>query len=216
MKAQDFKDLRLEMVERQIRARGIRDERVLQALREVPRHDFVSEDLAAAAYEDGPLGIGEGQTISQPYIVAFMTEIVQIRADSKVLEIGTGSGYQTAVLSRLAREVFSIEIVESLGKAATEKLQRLGYSNVHVRIGDGYHGWPEEAPFDSILVTAAPVRVPQPLIEQLKPGGRMIVPVGEFFQDLILITKTETGLHEENLIPVRFVPMTGKAIHDRK
>ena len=213
MREQDFESLRREMVERQIRARGIRDERVLQALREVPRHEFVSPDLVNVAYDDGPLGIGEGQTISQPYIVAFMTEAARITSASKVLEIGTGSGYQTAVLSRLAKEVFSVEIVESLAKHAMEKLRLAGYSNVHVRVGDGYHGWPEESPFDSILVTAAPVRAPLPLINQLKTGGRMIIPIGQLFQDLVLITKTEDGTHQENLIPVRFVPMTGDALH---
>jgi protein-L-isoaspartate(D-aspartate) O-methyltransferase len=205
MREKDFDELRRRMIELQIRGRGIRDERVLRALQEVPRHQFISESLAAEAYDDGPLGIGEGQTISQPYIVAFMTETAQIMPGSKVLEIGTGSGYQTAVLSRLAGEVYSIEIIESLAKTASEQLQRYGYSNVHVRFGDGYYGWPEEAPFDSILITAAPLRVPQPLI-----------PVGELFQDLVLITKTEAGAHHENLIPVRFVPMTGEATQNRK
>jgi len=216
MQEADFDELRRQMVERQIRWRGVRDELVLQALREVPRHQFVSKDLAGAAYEDGPLGIGEGQTISQPYIVAFMTEAARIHPASKVLEIGTGSGYQTAVLSRLAAQVFSIEIVESLAQTADERLQASGYSNVHLRIGDGYHGWPQEAPFDAILITAAPVRIPQPLIDQLKPDGRMVVPVGELFQDLVLITKTENGLQKENLIPVRFVPMTGDALHNKQ
>jgi protein-L-isoaspartate(D-aspartate) O-methyltransferase len=216
MEEKDFSGLRRRMVERQIRMRGVRDERVLEAILEVPRHEFVSPEMIGEAYEDGPLGIGEGQTISQPYIVAFMTEMARIRPDSKVLEVGTGSGYQTAVLSRLAREVFSIEIVDSLARLAILKLERLGYRNVHVRIGDGYHGWPEEAPFDSILVTAAPSDIPQPLLDQLKKGGRLVVPVGGLFQDLAVVTKTEDGLREEKLIPVRFVPMTGEAAQKRR
>jgi protein-L-isoaspartate(D-aspartate) O-methyltransferase len=203
--------LRRQMVERQIRARGVHDPRVLDALLKVRRHDFVPPGMEQEAYEDSPLGIGEGQTISQPYIVAFMTELARVRPDSKVLEVGTGSGYQTAVLSVLAREVFSIEIIESLGARAKEKLERTGYSNVRVRIGDGYQGWPEEAPFDSILVTAAPDHLPQPLVEQLRIGGRLVIPIGDFYQELSVITKIEKGVHEEKIIPVRFVPMTGQA-----
>ena len=203
--------LRRKMVDRQIRARGVRDPRVLDALLWVPRHEFVPAALEEEAYEDTPLGIGEGQTISQPYIVAFMTELACLNPDSKVLEVGTGCGYQTAILSALAREVFSIEIIESLGLGAKEKLERARFSNVHIRIGDGYQGWPEEAPFDAILVTAAPVRVPQPLLNQLKIGGRLVIPIGDFYQDLAVFTKTEQGVQEEKMIPVRFVPMTGLA-----
>jgi len=206
-----FETLRREMVEKQIRARGIRDPRVLDALLRIPRHEFVPPALKAEAYDDTPLGIGEGQTISQPYIVAFMTELACLNPDSKVLEVGTGSGYQTAVLSVLAREVFSIEIIEHLGQLAKEKLERGHFSNVHVRIGDGYQGWPEESPFDAILVTAAPHHVPQPLLHQLKIGGRLVIPIGDFYQDLAVYTKTERGVQEEKVIPVRFVPMTGQA-----
>jgi protein-L-isoaspartate(D-aspartate) O-methyltransferase len=206
-----LKAMRFEMVERQIEARGVKDPRVLDAMRRVERHHFVPSGLEMQAYGDSPLSIGEGQTISQPYIVALMTELGKIRPDARVLEVGTGSGYQAAVLSVLAKEVYSIEIIESLGKESKEKLDRLGYSNVHVRIGDGYQGWPEHAPFDAILVTAAPDHVPQPLLDQLKVGARLVIPLGDFYQDLAVITKTETGFKEEKIIPVRFVPMTGEA-----
>ncbi len=206
-----FEELRRQMVEKQIRARGIKDDRVLKAMFQVKRHEFVAPGLQGEAYDDNPLPIGEGQTISQPYIVALMTELAQVNPDSKVLEVGTGSGYQAAVLSVLAREVYSIEIVDVLGRKAEEKLAALGCKNVHVRIGDGYKGWPEEAPFDAIVVTAAPDHVPQPLIDQLKTGGRLVIPVGDFYQDLSVITRTKKGLQKENIIPVRFVPMTGEA-----
>jgi len=211
MEEDTFGPLRRQMVEKQIRARGVRDQRVLDALLLVSRHDFVPSAMEQQAYEDTPLGIGEGQTISQPYIVAFMTELACIHPDSKVLEVGTGSGYQTAVLSVLAREVFTMEIIESLATRAKEKLEHLGFKNVHVRIGDGYQGWPEEAPFDAILVTAAPDHIPQPLVDQLKIGGRLVIPVGDYYQDLAVVTKMEKGVHEEKIIPVRFVPMTGEA-----
>ncbi len=210
-----FDDLRKQMVEKQIRARGIKDPAVLQALERVERHHFVPTGLETAAYDDNPLSIGQGQTISQPYIVALMTELAKIHPNSKVLEVGTGSGYQAAILSVLAKDVFTIEIIESLGNDAKEKLHALGYENVHVRIGDGYKGWPEEAPFDAILVTAAPDHIPQPLIDQLQIGGRLVIPLGDFYQDLAVITKTEKGLHQEKIIPVRFVPMTGEA-EDKK
>jgi protein-L-isoaspartate(D-aspartate) O-methyltransferase len=199
------------MIDRQIRARGVKEQRVLDALLRVERHQFVLPGMEELAYEDTPHGIGERQTISQPYIVAFMTELARISKDSKILEVGTGSGYQTAVLSVLAREVFTIEIIEYLGKRAKELLERLGFHNIHLRIGDGYQGWPEEAPFDAILVTAAPSRVPDPLVDQLKIGGRLVIPIGDFYQDLEVITKTEYGIHQEKMIPVRFVPMTGQA-----
>ena len=192
-------------------ADGIADTAVLRAMNAVPRHLFVPAPEAAHAYEDRPLPIGGGQTISQPYIVAFMTETLGLSGDEKVLEIGTGSGYQAAVLGRLAHQVYTIEIVPELASRAQEVLRRLGFGNVHVRAGDGYRGWPEQAPFDAIVVTAAPGHVPKPLVDQLAIGGRMVLPVGEVFQDLLLITRDEQGVHEERLIGVRFVPMTGEA-----
>jgi protein-L-isoaspartate(D-aspartate) O-methyltransferase len=206
-----LKAMRKEMIDKQIRARGVKDPAVLEAMMRVERHYFVPQGLETAAYNDNPLSIGEGQTISQPYIVALMTELAKINSNSKVLEVGTGSGYQAAVLSVIASEVFTIEIIESLGNSAKEKLHALGYENAYVRIGDGYKGWPEEAPFDAILVTAAPDHIPQPLVDQLKVGGRLVIPVGDFYQDLAVITKTEQGIRKENIIPVRFVPMTGEA-----
>ena len=166
------------MVREQIAGRDVRDPRVLAALAHVPRHELVPDEMREYAYEDRPLPIGHGQTISQPYVVAYMTEQLRLRGDERVLEIGTGSGYQAAVLAELAREVYSIEIVEELGERARADLARLGYSNVHVRVGDGYRGWPEQAPFDAIIVTAAPGHVPQPLIDQLAVGGRLVLPVG--------------------------------------
>ncbi len=207
----DFAPERERMVEDQIDARGIVDERVLAAMKRVPRHRFVPLDLAREAYGDHPLPIGEGQTISQPYIVAFMSEALELDGHEKVLEIGTGSGYQAAVLSELAREVFTIEIVPELGRRAEATLRELGHANVHVRVGDGYLGWPEEAPFDAILVTAAPDHVPEPLVDQLAVGGRMILPVGEERQELILIHRTPQGIEREEVLSVRFVPMTGIA-----
>ena len=202
---------RARMVETQIAARGVRDPRVLAAMRKVPRHLFVPAAERARAYEDQPVPIGDNQTISQPYIVALMTELLELPPKSRVLEIGTGSGYQSAVLGELASEVYSIEILPELARAAGEKLKELGYSNVVVREGDGYHGWIEHAPFDGIIVTAAPERIPQPLLEQLSPGGRMVIPVGGFFQELKVFTKDRDGrVTEKDIIPVRFVPMTGE------
>ena len=195
------------MVQEQMVTRGIRDPRVLEALRKVPRHRFVPAEMQALAYEDTPLPIGFGQTISQPYVVAFMTEALELKPNERVLEIGTGSGYQAAVLSLLARQVYSIEIVEQLGKQAEARLQQMGYANVRVRIGNGYNGWPEVAPFDAIIVTAAPPDVPPALVAQLGPGGRMVVPVGRDWQDLIRLRRTAKGLERESLLPVRFVPM---------
>jgi protein-L-isoaspartate(D-aspartate) O-methyltransferase len=180
-------------------------------MNKVERHNFVLPGDERRAYDDGPLSIGEGQTISQPYIVAIMTELGHINSESKVLEIGTGSGYQSAILAEIAKEVYSIEIVELLGLRAKDLLHKLGYENIQVRIGDGYKGWAEAAPFDAILVTAAPDHVPQPLIDQLKVGGRMVIPVGEFYQELEVITKTASGIDRQKIIPVRFVPMTGEA-----
>lgn len=202
---------RMNMVDNQIRARGIRDARVLEVMRKVPRHEFVPAEQAANAYDDNPLPIGLGQTISQPYIVAYMTEQLQVTPQSKVLEIGTGSGYQAAVLGELAKEVYSIEIVRELAQRSTDTLARLGYANVHVKAGDGYRGWPEQAPFDRIIVTAAPDHVPQPLVDQLAVGGRLIIPVGDYYQQMLILTKTPRGVVEEKTIDVVFVPMTGEA-----
>jgi protein-L-isoaspartate(D-aspartate) O-methyltransferase len=205
-------DERAEMVRRQIEAREIRDPNVLKAMRTVPRHAFVPPEQRRYAYADYPLPIGHDQTISQPYVVAFMTEALALDANSVVLEIGTGSGYQAAVAAEIAKAVYTIEIVEPLAKAAAERLKELGYENVHVRAGDGYHGWPQAGPFDAIIGTAAAQRIPPPLIEQLKEGGRMILPVEDQFgfQYLILITKDRQGnLRQEKVMPVRFVPMTG-------
>jgi protein-L-isoaspartate(D-aspartate) O-methyltransferase len=197
------------MVADQMRARDIRDERVLAAMERVPRHRFVSEEQRSGAYEDYPLPIGHGQTISQPYIVAFMTQALQVRPEDKVLEIGTGSGYQAAVLGELAGQVLTIEIVEPLARSAEALLKELGYGNVHVRAGNGYAGWPEEAPFDRIMVTAAPDEVPPALVEQLKVGGLMAIPVGTAVQELRIMRKTEKGMEVLQTLPVRFVPMTG-------
>ena len=197
------------MVQQQLMARGINDSRVLAAMNKVPREEFIPVSKRSEAYEDGPLPIGYGQTISQPYIVAFMTEQLQPKPSDHVLEVGTGSGYQAAILAELVAEVYSIEIVAPLAKDAEATLQRLGYKNVHVKVGDGYQGWPEYAPFDAIIVTCAPDEVPQPLIDQLKEGGRMIIPVGERFAQQLYLLKKENGhLKESVTLPVRFVPMT--------
>jgi protein-L-isoaspartate(D-aspartate) O-methyltransferase len=206
-----FAEERERMVAGQIEARGVRDPRVLDALRAIPRHEFVPTGQRMHAYEDRPLPIGEGQTISQPYIVAVMTELLELDGSEKVLEIGTGSGYQAAVLAKLAREVWSIEIVPELARRAEEDLRRLGYANVHVRSGDGYRGWPEHAPFDAIIVTAAPGHVPEPLVEQLAVGGQLVLPVGDLSQDLVRVVRGEQGVEQERLLGVRFVPMTGEA-----
>ncbi len=203
---------RYEMVHLQIQQRGVKDSLVLAAMRKVPRHEFVSETMKNLAYSDQPLPIGENQTISQPYIVAFMTECLGLKGGEKVLEIGTGSGYQAAVLAEIVKQVYSIEIIASLGLAADKKLKSLGYHNIQVKIGDGYLGWPEQAPFDGIIVTAAPDHIPQPLVDQLKIGGKMIIPVGDYFQELIQVTKKADGsIKKKSVLPVVFVPMTGKA-----
>ncbi|HNS22450.1 MAG TPA: protein-L-isoaspartate(D-aspartate) O-methyltransferase [Sedimentisphaerales bacterium] len=207
------------MVATQIAARAIRDPRVLQAMRTVPRHAFVPAPQRALAYADHPLPIGHDQTISQPYVVAFMTEALALDPHSVVLEIGAGSGYQAAVCAEIAREVYSIEILEPLAKSAAQVLASLGYANVHIRTGDGYYGWPEAGPFDAIIGTAAALEVPPPLVAQLKPGGRMILPVeGQYgLQNLILLTKDEQGqLHRDAVMPVRFVPMTGRGQRDQE
>lgn len=202
---------RLEMVQEQIVARNVKDSLTLKSMRQVPRHLFVPENLRRYAYYDEPLPIGEDQTISQPYIVAIMTELLQLKRGERVLEVGTGSGYQAAVLAEIAGEVYTIEIIDLLCERAGELLQEMGYQNVHVRCGDGYQGWPEVAPFDAVMVTAAPDHIPQPLVDQLKIGGRLVLPVGDGYQELVRITKTKSGIKRENIIPVRFVPMTGEA-----
>ena len=202
------------MVASQIEARGVTDERVLAAMRAVPRQWFVPDGLRDGAYRDHPLSIGHGQTISQPYIVAFMTEALDLDGTEKVLEIGTGSGYQAAVLAEIVGEVFTIEIVDALAASARRALARAGYDRVHVRTGDGYLGWPEEAPFDAIILTAAPDHVPQPLVDQLAVGGRMILPVGDDEQELVLLRRTPEGVVRESVLEVRFVPMTGRAESD--
>ena len=208
----DYRQARERLVREEIEARGVRDPRVLAAMRKVPRHLFVEPAQQAHAYDDSPLHIGFGQTISEPYLVAFMTEALELKPTDRVLEIGTGSGFQAAVLAELVHDVYTIEIVEPLAKAADERLKRLGYSNVHVRAGDGYRGWPEAAPFDAIILTAAPPdRVPPPLIDELKEGGRLVAPVGGSEQDLTLLRRTAHGVTERVLLPVRFVPMTGEA-----
>ncbi len=206
----DFAELREQMVASQLQARGVADPRTLAAMRKVPRHLFVAPEAARQAYDDHPLPIGHGQTISQPYIVAFMTEALSLKGGETVLEVGTGSGYQAAVLAEIGCEVYSIEIVEPLAREASERLQRLGYRGVHVRAGDGYQGWPEVAPFDAVVVTAAAPRVPDPLKQQLRDGGRLIIPVGEEWQELTLVTRRGDRFEERRVLPVRFVPMTGK------
>ena len=195
------------MVESQIISRGVSDPQVIRAMKETPRHLFVPEHLREHAYKDHPLPIGSDQTISQPYIVALMTEYLELSGKERVLEIGTGSGYQAAVLSQLVDSCWSIEVVEELARESSSLLQSLGYSNVYVKWGDGYKGWPEHAPFDCIIITAAPETIPETLVEQLAVGGRMVLPVGSHFQDLILITKTARGIRKRSIIPVRFVPM---------
>ena len=214
--ASDFAAQRQRMVTEQLKARGISDERVLNAMNKVPREEFVPPDSRAGSYEDGPLPIGYGQTISQPYIVAFMTEQLRLKPSDRVLEIGTGSGYQAAILAELMSQVYSIEIVEPLAKNAEATLQRLGYENVHVKIGDGYKGWPEAAPFDAIIVTCAPDKVPQPLVDQLKDDGRMVIPVGDrFAQELYLLEKKNGQLKQSATLPVRFVPMAREASENK-
>jgi protein-L-isoaspartate(D-aspartate) O-methyltransferase len=204
---------RLRMVKEQLSSSGygITNVRVLAAMGKVPRHEFVPQDFRHRAYDDGPLPIGFGQTISQPYIVAFMTEHLDPKPTDRVLEIGTGSGYQAAVLAELTKEVYTIEIVDELARRASVDLKRLGYTNVFVRAGDGYQGWPEAAPFDDIIVTCAPEQVPQPLVDQLKEGGWMIIPVGpNWDQNLVLLHKQDGRLDKRAVLPVRFVPMTGQ------
>jgi protein-L-isoaspartate(D-aspartate) O-methyltransferase len=210
--ARDYAAGRELMVKDQIIARGVSDVRVLNAMRKVPRESFIPESLRELSYRDGPLPIGSDQTISQPFMVALMTEKLQLKPSDRVLEIGTGSGYQAAILAELAAQVYTIEIIESLGKKAAETLQKLGYKNVQLKIGDGYQGWPEHAPFDAIIVTCAPEKIPQPLIAQTKEGGRIIIPVGRLpEQKLYLLEKKAGRLEQREILPVLFVPMTGEA-----
>ena len=198
------------MVKAQLLTRGISDQAVIRAMRAVPRHEFVPVEDAAEAYDDHPLPIGYGQTISQPYIVAYMTEALRLSERERVLEIGTGSGYQAAVLAQLGVRVFTIEIVEELAERARQTFDRLGIPHVTSRAGDGYQGWPEQAPFDAIILTAAPEHIPQPLLDQLAPGGRMILPLGKTLQKLVILTNTPAGIQRKELLPVAFVPMTGE------
>jgi protein-L-isoaspartate(D-aspartate) O-methyltransferase len=197
----------IQMVENQIIARGVTDRNVIEVMKNTPRHLFVPVDMIEYAYNDNPLPIGWNQTISQPYIVALMTELLNLKGDEKVLEIGTGSGYQAAVLSQLADSCYSVEIVKELAELSSGRLRDMGYNNVIVKWGDGYKGWPGHAPYDAIIITAAPEKIPEELIDQLKTGGRMVVPVGTLYQNLLLINKTNKGYQKRNIIPVRFVPM---------
>jgi protein-L-isoaspartate(D-aspartate) O-methyltransferase len=207
---------REEMVRNQLAAGGIRNPEVLQAMTEVPRHEFVPASLRPYAYADGPLPIGHGQTISQPFIVAYMTQALELSKEDTVLEVGTGSGYQAAILGKLAKEVYTIEIVPPLAESAKVILSKLGFENVHVRLGDGYLGWPEKAPFDAIIVTCAPDHVPEPLVSQLKEGGRLVIPVGTAggIQQLVLLKKRNGQISKEKMLDVRFVPMTGKTMDE--
>ena len=206
----DWEAMREQMVNAQIRARDVRNPVVLQAMMRVPRHRFVPDAMRPYAYEDRPLPIGNGQTISQPYIVAYMTEVLQLEPAHKVLEIGTGSGYQAAVLAEIAKQVYSIEIVPELADRARRALAETGYRNVDVRTGDGYRGWPEHAPFDRIIATAAPPDIPKPLVDQLAVGGILVVPVGAGYQEIVIISKTAQGVTQKRTIEVRFVPMVKK------
>ncbi len=207
--AEDFAAQRKQMVE-VIRQQGVTSQTVLDALLKVPRHRFVPAEQVSYAYENRPLPIGHRQTISQPYIVGYMTAAASIAPGEKVLEIGTGSGYQAAVLAEIAKEVYTIEIIPELAESARTLLKEMGYRNLHVKTGNGYEGWPEHAPFDAIVVTAAPDEIPRALVEQLAVNGKMVIPVGSTFQEMVIVTKSESGIVEQRTIPVRFVPMTGK------
>ena len=208
---EQWESQRRHMVKYQLRNRGIKDERVLAAMSKVPRHQFVDLSWQDLAYSDRPLPIGYNQTISQPLIVAYMTQAAKITSEDKVLEIGTGCGYQAAILGEIAQFVYSIEIIPQLAEKACQTLSELGYKNIKVKTGDGYQGWAENAPYDAIIVTAAPEQIPQPLIDQLAINGKMVIPVGTWVQDIIILTKTELGIVEEKTLPVRFVPMRRKS-----
>ena len=208
---EQFKQQRRQMVQFQLRGRGIKDKRVLAAMSKVPRHQFVDLSWRDWAYSDRPLPIGHSQTISQPYIVAYMTETAEISPEDKVLEIGTGCGYQAAILGEIAQEVYSIEIIPQLAEKARRTLSQLGYENIKVKTGDGYQGWAENAPYDAIIVTAAPEQIPQPLIDQLATNGKMVIPVGTWYQDIVVLTKTPDRIVKKKTIPVRFVPMRRKS-----
>jgi protein-L-isoaspartate(D-aspartate) O-methyltransferase len=210
-KKDEYNARRIAMVEDQIISRGVNDPAVLDAMRRVARHLFVPAEEIDYAYSDHPLPIGHNQTISQPYIVALMSELAKPTSKSKILEVGTGSGYQAAVLAEIVESVYTIEIIDPLSKSADKLLKKLGYKNIHCKVGDGYYGWKEQAPFDAIIVTAAPSVAPDPLLAQLKIDGRLIIPVGEVWQELVVITKTKKGYERKSVIPVRFVPMTGEA-----
>lgn len=212
----DFKTMRQKMVETQIKNRGVKDELVLSAMLKVERHRFVPKAYESQAYSDQPLPIGEGQTISQPYIVALMTELLELKGEERVLEVGTGSGYQAAILAELAKEVFTIEIIEPLASSAEKLLSELGYQNIEVKAGDGYLGWPEQAPFDAIIVTCAPDHIPKPLIDQLKENGRLVLPVGAHSQELKKVVKRSGKIETTNIIPVIFVPMTGEGVKQKR
>lgn len=208
-KPENFDEERRLMVEGQIKTRGVKNPAVLEAMAKIERHRFLPEQFKTCAYADEPQPIGEGQTISQPYIVALMTELLEPTPDDRILEVGAGSGYQTAVLAELVRHVYTLEIIPGLAKRAARLLDKMGYENVTVRVGNGYEGWLEEAPFDKIIVTAAPPSLPKALTDQIKTGGRLVIPVGEAYQVLYVVTKDKSGCHSREVIPVRFVPMTG-------
>jgi len=207
MKEDKFREKRIKMVDLQIRAKGVRSSKVLEIMEKVPRHCFIPENTQAHAYADEPLPIGKGQTISQPYIVAYMTDALNLDGNEKILEIGTGSGYQTAILAEIGREIFTVEVVKLLAARAKKVLSELSYNNIQFKLGDGNEGWEEHALYDAILVTAAPPKIPEKLIEQLKIGGRMILPVGVTFQELVYIEKLEKKIRKKKLLPVRFVPL---------
>jgi protein-L-isoaspartate(D-aspartate) O-methyltransferase len=202
------------MIRNQLEARGIKDTHVLAAMAKVPRHEFVPDDLIESSYDDCALPLKMKQTISQPYIVGYMTQALELQGSERVLEVGTGSGYQTAILAEIVQEVYTIEILPELSEQAASILTRLGYQNVHFRVGDGCAGWPGFAPYDRMIITAAPKQTPQPLVDQLKIGGRMIIPIGRIEQDLTIIEKESSGVTRRSDIPVRFVPMTGRAQED--
>ena len=210
MKKINFEEKRENMVQNQLRARGVKDRKVLDVMRKIPRHEFVPENMKSYAYQDEPLPIGEGQTISQPYIVAYMTEVLALKGAEKVLEIGTGSGYQAAILAELVKVVFTVEVVSPLSVKAQKVLKKLGYKNIYFKIGDGTLGWEENAPYDAVMVTAAPAKVPKALQEQLEIPGRMVIPVGSTFQELVLVKREMKKFKKRKLLPVRFVPLISK------